>query len=58
LKYQLHFLLVLKDDKYQAKRALLPSADDELIKGIVEWAIYTLNGNQTLQRRKENIEYI
>jgi len=45
LKSQLHFLQVLKDAKPQARRALLTSAEDDLIKAIVECAINTLNGN-------------
>jgi hypothetical protein len=36
LKSQLHFLYVLKDAKPQAKRALLTSPDNDLIKAIVE----------------------
>jgi len=48
LKSQLHFLHVLKDAKPQARRALLASANDELIKAIVECAINTLNGNHKL----------
>ena len=44
LKSQLNFLHVLKDAKPQARRALLATADDELIKAIVECAINTLNG--------------
>jgi len=52
LKSQLHFLHVLKDAKPQARRALLTSADDDLIKAIVECAINTLNGNHKLT--KEN----
>ena len=48
LKSQLHFLHVLKDAKPQARRALLTSADDDLIKAIVECAINTLNGNHKL----------
>jgi hypothetical protein len=46
LRSQLHFLHVLKNVKPQARRALLASADDELIKAIVECAINTLKGNQ------------
>jgi len=42
LKTQLHFLHVLKDAKLQVRRALLTSADDDLIKAIVECAINTL----------------
>ena len=41
-------LHVLKDAKPQARRALLSSASDELIKVIVECAINTLNGNHKL----------
>ena len=48
LKSQLHFLHVLKDSKPQARRALLTSATDELIKSLVECAINTLNGNHKL----------
>jgi len=36
LKSLLHFLHVLKDAKTQARRALLTSADDDIIKAIVE----------------------
>jgi len=43
LKSQLHFLHVLKDDKPQARRALLTSAEDDLFKAIVECAINELN---------------
>jgi len=50
LKSQLHFLNVLKDAKPQARRALLTSADDDLIKAIVECAINTLNGNHKLTK--------
>jgi len=48
LKSQLHFLHVLKVFKPQARRALLSSGDDELIKSIVECTINTLNGNHKL----------
>jgi hypothetical protein len=48
LKSQLHFLHVLKDGKPEGRSALLASADDELIKAIVECAINTLNGNHKL----------
>ena len=50
LKSLLHFLHVLKDAKTQARRALLTSADDDLIKAIVECAINTLNGNHKLTK--------
>ena len=50
LKSQLHFLYALKDAKPQARRALLSSASDELIKAIVECAINTLNGNHKLSK--------
>jgi len=42
LESQIHFLHVLKDSKAQATRALLASAEDVLIKAIVECAINTL----------------
>ena len=48
LKSQLHFFHVLKDVKPQSRRALLPSADDKLIKAIVECALNTLNENHKL----------
>jgi len=50
LKSQFHFLHVLKDAKPQARRALLTSADDDLIKAIVECAINILNGNNKLTK--------
>jgi hypothetical protein len=50
LRSQLHFLQVLKDAKPQARRALLTSANDDLIKAIVECAINTLNGNGKLTK--------
>ena len=53
LKSQLHFLHVLKDAKPQARRALLSSASDELIKAIVECAINTLNGNHKLSKEEK-----
>ena len=49
-KSQLHFLHVLRDTEPQARRALLASADDDLIKPVVECAINTLNGNHKLTR--------
>ena len=48
LKSQLHFIHVLNCTKPQARRALLASACDDLIKPIVECAINTLNGNHKL----------
>jgi len=48
LNSELHILHVLKDAKPQARRALLASADDELIQPIVECAVNTLNGNHKL----------
>ena len=53
LQSQLHFLHVLKDAKPQATRALLASADDELIKAIVECALNTLNGNHKLTKEEK-----
>ena len=52
-KAQLHFLRVLKDAKPPARRALLSSASDELIKAIVECAINTLNGNHKLSKEEK-----
>ena len=54
LQSQLHFLHVLKDAKPQARRALLASADDELIKAIVECALNTLNGNHKLTKEEKS----
>lgn len=53
VKSQYHYLHVLKDAKPQARRALLSSASDELIKVIVECAINTLNGNHKLSTDKK-----
>jgi len=50
LKSQLHFLHVLKEAKLQARRALLTSTDDDLMKAILECAINTLNGNHKLTK--------
>jgi len=47
VKSQLQFIQVLKDVKPQARRALIVSANSELIKAIVECAINTLSGNRT-----------
>jgi hypothetical protein len=54
LKSQLHFLHVLKDAKPQARRVLLTSANDGLIKAIVECAINTLNGNHKLTKEDKS----
>ena len=54
LKSQLHFLHVLRDAKPQVRRALLASADDDLIKAIVVCAINTLKGNHKLTRDGKN----
>jgi len=48
LNSQLNILHVLKDAKPQVRRALLLSADDELIKALLECAINTLDGNSKL----------
>ena len=57
LKSQLHFLHDLKDVKPQARRALLASASDDLIKAIVECVINTLNGNYKLtEDEKSNLQ--
>src|SRR5215469_1168180 len=54
LKSQLHFLHVIKDAKPQARRVLLESASDELIKAIVECVINTLNGNHKLSKEEKS----
>ena len=53
LQSQLHFLHV-KDAKPQARRALLASASDDLIKAIVECAINTLNCNHKLTKDEKS----
>jgi hypothetical protein len=50
LKSQLHFLHVLKDAKPPAKRALLKSAVDDLIKAIVECVTNIFKGNHKLTK--------
>jgi hypothetical protein len=50
LKSQLHFFHVIKDAKPQARRELLASADDDMIKVIVECVINTLNRNDKLTK--------
>jgi len=54
LKSQLHFLHVLEDANPQARRVLLASASDDLIKAIVECAINTLNGNHKINKEEKN----
>jgi len=54
LKSQLHFLHLLKDAKFQARRVLHASACDDLIKAIVECAINTLNGNHKIIKREKS----
>jgi hypothetical protein len=54
LKSQQHFLHVLKNAKPQARRALLSSADDEIVKAIVECALNTLNGNHKLTKEEKS----
>ena len=53
LKSQLHFLHVHKDAKPQARRALLTSVSDDLIKIIVGCNINTLNGNPKLSKEEK-----
>jgi hypothetical protein len=54
LKSKIHFRHVLKEAKQQARRALLESASDDLIKAIVECAINTLNGNHKLNKDEKS----
>ena len=44
------FPSLIKETKPQARRELLASADDDLIKGIVECVINTLNRNDKLTK--------
>ena len=53
LQSQLHFLHVLKDGKTQARRELLASGGDYLIKAVVECAINTLNGNYEITKEEK-----
>jgi hypothetical protein len=53
-KSQYYSLHVLKDAKPQARRALLTTANDELITAIVELAINTLNGNHKLTKEDKS----
>jgi len=55
LKSLLHFLHVLKDAKPQTRHALHTSADDDIIKAVVECAINTLNGNYKLTKEDKSI---
>ena len=54
LKSKLHFLHVLQEVKPQARRAIVASANDELLKAIVECAINTLNGNIKLTKDEKS----
>ena len=54
MKSQLHFLHVLRDAKPQARRTLLTSSSDELIKAIVKFATNTLNGNHKLTKDEKS----
>jgi hypothetical protein len=54
LKFQYHYPHVLKDAKPQARRALLATADDELIKATDECVINTLNGNHKLTKEDKS----
>lgn len=54
LKSLLYILYVLKNAKPQARRVLLVSAGDDLIKAIVECAINTLNGNHKLSKEEKS----
>jgi len=45
---------VLKDAKHQARRALLTSAGDDLIKAIVDCAINTINENHKIKKREKS----
>ena len=53
LQSQLQILQVLKDAKPQARRALLASADEELIKAIVGCALNSLNGKYKLTKEEK-----
>ena len=53
-KSQVNFLHVLKKAKQQARRALLESADNDLIKGFVECAIIMFNEYHTVTKDGKN----
>ena len=54
MKSNLHFLHILKDAKPSPRRALLASANDDMINAIVECAINTLNGNHKLTKDEKS----
>jgi hypothetical protein len=54
LNSQIHLLQIPKNAKPQARRALLESASDDLIKSTVECAINTLNGNHKLNKGEKS----
>jgi len=54
LKPRLHFLHVLKDAKPQARRVLLVSASDDLVKALVECAANTLTRNHKLTKNDKS----
>ena len=54
LQSKLHFPHVLQDAKPQARRALLVSAEDELINAKVECALNTLNWNHKLIKEEQS----
>jgi len=54
LKSKLHFFHVLKDAKPQARLALKESADNDLIKYIVQSTINMLNGNHKITKDEKS----
>ena len=58
-KSLLHDFHVLRDAKPPSQTALLASADDDLIKSIVDCAIMTLNGNhkRTIDEKSKLSKY-
>jgi hypothetical protein len=54
LKSQLHLHHVIKDTKPQARRVLLESASDELIKAVVECSINKFKGNNKLSKEEKS----
>lgn len=54
MKSQPQFLHVLRNAKPQARRALITSVNDGLLKAIIECAIDTLNGNYKLTKDEES----
>lgn len=54
LKSNKHFLHILKNANPKVRKAILQSADDDLIKALLECVINTLNGNHSLSGKEKS----